>query len=290
MSEKIPFQYSVLRYRHDPITQESLNFGVLIFAPLARYIGVRVNTRYRRLSEAFTSFSPDLYKLVINSIESKVRKLQGEWEKKDLFSTLPLSIEEVRSIVFFNDETSFGWGSIGEGHALDLDLQLDQLFYRLVLQYADRQQPESRDDAQVWRSFTPALASHNLLTLLQPAKIVTATYSETFPNAWKNDRWHPLTPLSFDLVEQDSIYEKAQRWIGRTKVLQQSEQLGTINFLVGAPRRTSLKYAYEGALHDLAIFLSDRVRIVREDDSEEFSESLAREIRAHSEKRDAETA
>src|SRR6266404_2302575 len=36
-----------------------------------------------------------------------------------------------------------------------------------------------------------------------------------FEYAWKNEQWHCLKPLSFNLTAAESIREKAHRWLGQ---------------------------------------------------------------------------
>ncbi len=44
---EVPFQFAVLRYIHDPATQEFLNVGIVVYSKEARYIRAQVSSRYR---------------------------------------------------------------------------------------------------------------------------------------------------------------------------------------------------------------------------------------------------
>jgi hypothetical protein len=44
MSERQPYTYVVLRYRHDPLAGEFANVGVVLHAPRGRFLGAKLRT------------------------------------------------------------------------------------------------------------------------------------------------------------------------------------------------------------------------------------------------------
>ena len=116
---------------------------------------------------------------------------------------------------------------------------------------------------------------------LAPVTIHTDTFSLDFQHAWKNERWHPLEPVSLDLVQEASISNKASRWIGHTLALKEAEELGRIYILLGAPREERLLRIYENAVANMHKLMPPNAEIVREEQAAEFSERLAREIESH---------
>ena len=46
---RITYTFSVLRYIHDPVTQEFANIGVALYAPEAKYLSAICTPHYGRL-------------------------------------------------------------------------------------------------------------------------------------------------------------------------------------------------------------------------------------------------
>ena len=49
---KVAYSFSVLRYVHDPVTQEFINIGVAVFSPEAKYLRAICTTSYGRITRA----------------------------------------------------------------------------------------------------------------------------------------------------------------------------------------------------------------------------------------------
>ena len=59
----IAYEFSVLRYTYDPLTQEFINVGVVVHSPNARFLKARVNTNYGRASKVFRRIDGARYHL-----------------------------------------------------------------------------------------------------------------------------------------------------------------------------------------------------------------------------------
>ena len=279
MTEQL-FQYAVLRYVHDPVTQEFVNIGVLLFAPEEAQIGCLLNTRYSRLSNTFQQVDGPYIRAQLSALERMVGALRLRWQQGNWLER-PKSVHELTSMLLPPDDSSLVFGGFGGGLTTDLDAELRRLYMRLVMRYADREDAASRDDAEVWQVFHKELAQREVTLHLAPVTIRTDTFSLDFQHAWKNERWHPLEPISFDLVHESSILNKASKWVGHTLSLKESEDLGTIYFLLGSPRQEHLLRPYENALTNMRKLMPPNAELIREEEAAEFSERLAREIESH---------
>jgi len=276
-----PFQFAVLRYTHDPVTQEFLNVGIVVYSAQARYLKASINLRYSRLSDAFRGIDGDDYRRVMGFLERRFAQIGADLQEPRLFGDVPTRIEVILDMVLPADDSSLVFRGFGAGFAEDLDHELEALYERLVTRYASREERPSRDDDEVWRTYRQHLEHRNILSHFQPVNLRTPHYSYRFSYAWHNERWHPIEPVSLDLVRPESIRNKTDRWVGRAVNLRDCPDLGTLYLLLGAPRDPALLQTYQEAVYNLDRNIPVKHRIVEESEAVSFSQELARMIRAH---------
>ena len=281
------FQFAVLRYIHDPVTQEFLNIGVVIYSKEARYIKPLINSKYGRLSKTFRGVNGEYYRHVTDHIARQLIALHERYHSQlDLFDELPPQIELILNPILPPDDSSLIFGGYGGGLTRNLDDELRRLYERLVIKYAEEDKLESRNDQQIWQVYSHEFDKRHITLHLSPATIKTPTYYYEFDHAWKNDRWHPLEPISFDLIQERSIMEKANRWIGRALTLADSEDIGKLYMLLGSPTRRDLRAIYQNAVANMRSKLSGsklEFEIIEEEEAANFSEKLAKLIKDHGE-------
>lgn len=285
MNMKIPFQFAILRYIHDPITEEFLNVGVVIYSKDTCYFKARVSTRYSRLSQTFVgNVNGDYYRRLVGHIERQIallnNKLQSSCKGLPL-NHWPSQIETLLTNVLPKDNSSLVFGGYGGGIATDLDAELNNLYERLIERYQDKGEVVSRSDDDVWDTYKPHLIKRKILHHLEPVAIKTPTYSQDFRYAWKNERYHPIEPVSLDMVYAHSIRSKTAKWLGNAQLLSQNRELGILYLLVGKPSRPALQKEYDNAILNLREQMQVEHRIVEEDEAEEFSKDLAYKIATH---------
>jgi hypothetical protein len=117
------------------------------------------------------------------------------------------------------------------------------------------------------------------LHCLRPKKIVVQDDEVDFEYAWKNEQWHCLEPLSFDLTAAESIREKAHRWLGQIMSVKDAEDRFKVYLLLGEPQTERLKPAFEKALSILGKMPVEK-ELIREADAAWFSEQLANSLAA----------
>lgn len=280
---KIPYNFSILRYTHDPLTQEFINVGVALYAPSAGYIGAICTSRFGRISNAFGAVDGSHFRRQTEYIQARIDEFGDRLEKELPLNALPKSIEQVTSAVLPPDDSSFQFSAPGGGIAGDLDVALDELFDRYVDKYCRVTKRPARTEDDVWRSFRPSLEKRQVLSHLKPVKIVGSDYEHEFDYAWKNLQWHTLQPLSFDLADAGNIMDKANTWLGRAQSLSDSKEGFQLYFLLGSPMERKLGKAFDKAkniLHKMTV----KHEFVKEDEAEDFAENLYKEIEAHEKK------
>jgi hypothetical protein len=157
---------------------------------------------------------------------------------------------------------------------------LEDLYERMVARYEVRIQHPNRDDGDVWRVFKKELEKRHVLNRLQSKRIIAQDYDYEFEHAWKNKNWHVYEPVSFDLLETDSILDKANRWLGRITTLRDSSDKFKLYMLLGGPSLEKHRVTFIKAENILNKIPGEK-EFIREHEAEKFSDSLAREIQSH---------
>lgn len=279
MSELTDYTYTVLRYVHDITTGEFVNVGVVLYAPKASYLEAKVRSTYGRLTRVFPDVDGDAFKRSMAHVERSVENTAKRLN--DLFQERNLTALELATRTLVNDDSSLQWSPLGSGRTRAPAQELERLFDKFVLQY-ERTRPGSRSDEEVWKSFSRALASRQVLSKLEQKEIVSNVDRMTFRHAWKNSHWHCLEPISFDFAEGERIHKKATRWAGQMLALAGAPERFKIYLLVGEPARAEMQSFFHTALRILET-IPVASEIVQESQADALADRIASEIRIHDE-------
>ena len=75
---KIPYSFSVLRYVHDPVTQEFANIGVVLYSRSARYLDAMCTVNYGRISNMFGEIDGNKFRQTTRYVQDRLRNLGAE--------------------------------------------------------------------------------------------------------------------------------------------------------------------------------------------------------------------
>jgi len=154
------------------------------------------------------------------------------------------------------------------GATEDLRAELDGLFDRFVTSQAPDRRPRARrEDADVWKEVTHRLPA-DLALKLQPTKVEAGPFSFKFEHTYQNGSLHVVEPLSFDLLETDSVREKSLRWLGYAQHLK--PYLSTLRLVVAGPDSDDVAKAYRSALG----ILSKATEVYEADQTDRLSHDL----------------
>jgi hypothetical protein len=85
-------------------------------------------------------------------------------------------------------------------------------------------------------------------------------------------------PISFDLLEESAIREKANKWLGRSLCLNESSDAFKLTFLLGAPQSSRLRDAFQHA-ENILNKIPAKKEIVREEEAESFAQELESQLK-----------
>jgi hypothetical protein len=277
---RTPYSFSILRYVHDPVTQEFVNIGVAVYSGEAGFLRAKCATHYARITRMFAKIDGNRFRDLTRYIQEKIGEIGVR-----LPSALPfeprLAIEQLLARVLPPDDSSVQFSHAGVGLTHDLEKTVAELFDRYVNRYASPAESGSRDDEDIWQTtFREALDRRNVTARLAPKRIVAPDYEYEFQHAWKNNLWHVYEPVSFDLLDGRSMVEKANRWVGRAVSLHDSREKFEIHLLLGEPADSQLQGTFIKA-QNILNKMPGKKELVRESQAEAFAEEFAKEVQQH---------
>lgn len=276
---RTPYSFSVLRYVHDPVTQEFINIGVAVYSREAGFLRAICTTHYARITRMFTKIDGNRFRQLTRYIQEQLSAI-GESLPAELPFEPGRAIEQLLARVLPPDDSSLQFSHAGVGLSHDLEKTAAELFDRYVERYALTNESSRRDDEDIWRAFREPLERRHVTAHLAPKRIVASNYEYEFQRAWKNQVWHVYEPVSFDMVDGGSIVEKANRWVGRATSLNDSPELFKIHLLLGEPQDSRLQGNFIKAQNILKK-MPGQYELIPESDAEAFAEELERAVQAH---------
>lgn len=277
----VPYTYSIVKYVHDPAAAETLNIGVVMWAPSCSYLGVKLEYRFERLSQTFADFDGENFKRSLRQFESAVEILNVEY--RDSLILRPVTSSDVKGVlqlVWSDEDLSFRLGATLAGITDNLEYSLNEIFYRMVESQYPRQKDKRRTEEEVWSTYHRELVCVKANRSLQPKQIVTEEFSIKFDHAFKNEKWHMLEPVSLDYVKPESIQKRATTWLGNATAMQGHPELGTLYILLGKPKHEDHYKAYiraKNLLHKMPV----KHEIYDEDEAKDFARDIADYMKRH---------
>lgn len=276
---KQPYIFSTLRFTYDPLTQEFVNVGIVVYSPKTRELFALCTSHYSRISKLFPGFQGTRFRANMKYIQDSVNSL-GDRLVRELPFTESKSLASLLASILPVDDSALRFHEGGSGLTSDLRTRAGQLFHEYVAKYEPAAQGMKRDDEDVWKIFKSEFERTHITQYLEPKRIVAPNYDYQFERAWKNGRWNCYEAVSFDLLDASSLLDKANRWVGRATGLQDSSEDFKLYFLLGRPTDPSLREAYakaENLLHKVPV----QHEFIAEDEAREFVDSLAEKIASH---------
>jgi hypothetical protein len=278
--KNVPYQFSILRYVHDTVTQEFVNIGVAVFAPEAGFLRARCTESYARISNMFQKIDGQHFRQIAHYIETQICNHERQFVSALRFEQLP-PLDSLLAKVLPADDSAFQFSRIGVGLSPDPSKTLEELFQRYVEAYVSGES-KARSDDDVWRSFREPLDRAHVTPRLKAKRIVAPNFEYEFKGSWKNEILHVYEPVSFDLADKSSLLDKANRWLGRAETLMDSPEKFAIYLLLGEPRDEAMKQTFHKAKNILNK-IPGKKELISESEREPFAEQLAREIAEHPE-------
>jgi hypothetical protein len=277
------YEFQILRYYHDVVTNEFLNVGIVFFVPEENYISSKTIENANRISAIFhgvdSRFVLKSIHGISNWLNEKAPELLSSFEKTN-YSTLSSLTKKVLP----PNDSSIKFSETISGVTANPERTFEDLYDRFIKRYESHHESKSRNDQDAWSEYKQYFEYYKINDKIQKPDIKIKTKSDEFEfdHAWKNGVWNLFKPVSFDLSDEINIKEKIYKFAGMTEELLTSESKFNLNYLALSPKLESD--------HNLTQLINQKlnrhskkinVKIIFENEASNFVKQLTEEINTH---------
>jgi hypothetical protein len=272
------YQYQIIRYRHDRVTGEFINVGMIVYSPEYQYLNCKIITKYGRITSFFPGADGRAILKTLRHFEKEIARA------KQLFSELlpvPGDLTELTRKILPDDDSALILTEVKKGIDLDFNKTLTDLYRLLVTKWQIDDDESETSDADVWKKkYKKYFDEYGITAKLTNYEVETKYDSFQFDKAWKNEIWHCYLPVSFDLQNVENIRSKVYKWAGKLAELATASENIDVTLLTSIPRKHL----------ELSEFIREKltlksteiiVRLVSETEAERFARGLIREMGEH---------
>jgi hypothetical protein len=273
------YSYCILRYRHDVVNEEFVNFGVVVWSGEKQFLDSLLSPSPARAAQMFPSMDKRYYRNTIGSIKRALSKLAEKYRETPLSIDFPTPLGEdlpliLRSVIA-EDDSAWSWSDIKHGVTRDMRAVGQALYDRYVMRYSQAGGMKSRSDEDIWRCFNSAFEAANVQKIFSAHTVIADRHVYEFERAWKNGVWNLFTPISFDLRDAGTFKSKAERFLGQGMMLTRSTEALKVYFLIGEPSQPDMRVQFDQALDIL-----DQTPVDHEMYFEDQAENLAIQLKS----------
>jgi hypothetical protein len=243
------FKYSVLQYKHSQLLKEAVNVALLIYFPAEKQIEF-VLGNVNRIKALYPEFSASFFQKFIKIIESRVEILQSK------------SLDEISDFddfihrnILADDATVLQFTKTANATISNLS------FENIVEDYAnlflpdrnvDKILPPKRNEQYLVNKIKKSLfANKEVQSQIQLNNSFEYNGLQfKFDLGWQNGSFNLIKTLSFDLLDESSIQNKAVTQFGNLTLLKNKAESENLRFdiIVSKPLAPRLHKAYDNAL------------------------------------------
>ena len=218
------FQYQILRFLPDRVSEEFINLGVVIYDPRHNKLIAKFIDKTGRLSQVFPDANIKYILKTIKHIDNQLGVVEKrfsnelEFEKCDDISIITRSVfPKDDSALFFTEPKNI----------LDIDINIvcTYLFDRLISVNEPDSEKEYKNDKDVWsKVYKQYFDTLNISKYLTPTKMNTKFDQVEFEHTWRNGHINFFEPVNFNLEKPENIKNKVFRWAGQIDELKTANE------------------------------------------------------------------
>lgn len=278
------YTYCILKYKHSPFLDESINIGVLIYFESTQKFVFKYSKTLNRIKNIYSNVPEKTIKEYLRQINKYLTEYQGL--KENIF---PLNDLNLKSFLAQNvlpaDGTVLQFSHFKTDYLRDFT---EEFIEKVIIEkvfiddirpnHSQQQEPKiiSHLFKELKRQGFEELANKNRIK--KDFNIQTNTGNFNFDFAWKNGVWNLVKPVGFDLKTGDGIVQKARNNLGEfTDLESEVKSQYKCALIVGKPSDKSLYQNYTKALNILHK-LPETISIIEEKDIKNYSHQILEEI------------
>ncbi|TDW52660.1 hypothetical protein EV144_1011351 [Flavobacterium sp. 270] len=280
------YTYCLLKYKHSPFLEESLNIGVLIYFYNSRRFVFKYSKTLNRIKSIYENVPEKTVKEYTKQIDITLKRFKDTYD--NLFPLNDSSLKHFLSSTILPKDDSvlqfcnFRTDSLrGFTEEFIESILIDKLFVEDIKQYHYQPQ-EPKILSRLYNNLKKLgfdEYKHNNDRFREDYILTNEAGTEfKFDIAWQNGTLNLIKPISFDLKESRSIADKAHKNFGQFYDLQQEAINNKLRYdlIVGEPNDSRLYKEFEHAISLLDNL--PNVKIIHDSELELYSEKIVSAI------------
>ena len=274
------YQYQIIRYTHDVLTEEFVNVGVVVFEPKTGYLKSKFINKFGRITQFYAEVNGHGILSALKAFESEIKRIANQLH--ELFRNDFEYIYQITNEILPKDDSALQCTEMSFGLDVNLEIALEDLFERFVDKYNQENLSETLDDKAVWKEvYKQYFDKYGVTSHLKHHTIQTQNDIFEFDKAWKNGVWNCYQSLSLDFKSNSVIKDKVYKWVGKLNELETAKEQMNIYFLTVSPDKSDLQRFIKDTLskRDFHDYLS--VSVIDESEADSFVDNVRKEIVNH---------
>lgn len=269
------YTYCLLKYKHSPFLDESINLGVLIYFNESQNFSFKYSKNLSRINKIYNNV-PE------KTIKEYLRQINNRFKKYESFNEIifPLNDSNLQEFLSYNilprDASVLQFTNFKTNQQDFADNFIEQIIFEQYFIEDIKSSLTISKDPIVLDRLYKALEKDGFSKFANPNRVQknwefpTENGKFNFDFAWKNGVWNLVKPVSFDLTTSERIISKARNNLGEFTDLYSEIDIEkyTGNIIVAKPTSKSLFTTYDKAVK---ILRKSNARVIEEANKKEFS-------------------
>lgn len=277
------YTYCLLKYKHSPFLDESVNVGVLIYFGNSQTFSFKYSKNLSRIKSIYNNVPEKTIKEYLRQIHSRLLKFQSS--DKDIFPLNDLNLRDFLNLnVLPIDAAVLQFTSFRtDVQEIDESIIEDIIFEQYFIEDIKNTNNQSQEPKLISHLYSELRKSGfyevvNKNRVQKDFNVKTDTGNFNFDFAWKNGVWNLVKPVGFDLKTGDGIIQKARNNLGEfTDLESEVKSQYKCAIIVGKPTDRKLYSNYTKALNILHK-LPKTITVLEENDLKEYSRQVVEAV------------
>lgn len=284
------FQYCVLKYRHSIILNEILNVGLLFYFPSDRAFEFVYPNKLFRISGLYKNLNLGIIKSAQHILKNKAEEISFLLYKEEkLGSLFPFELNEgsfkdiVSKYFLLEDASALYFDDVKTGINVGRSIITDVYRKEYFACYDDLsnhylKKDEKYIEQRLKSNLKTKLPQYHRLEINK--EITTPLVTERFKWGWTNGSQNLIVPIGLDLVDPDTIKQKALSWYGKLTFLNDYARDNSISFhiITSKPDEKNLLKYYNNAVKVIEQSKAPK-EIIVESELESYSDYIKNNIK-----------
>jgi hypothetical protein len=279
------YTYCLLKYRHSPFLEESLNIGVLIYFYDSRRFIFKYSKTLNRIKSIYENVPEKTIKEYTKQIDKILKRYQDSEE--NLFPLNDLNLKDFLSYTILpKDDSIIQFSHFRTDHIRGFSeefiesILINKLFIEDIKHQYQPQEPKII--SRLYRTLKQVgfdEYKRNNNRFREDYILTNESGTEfKFDIAWQNGTLNLIKPISFDLKESRSIADKAHKNFGQFYDLQNEaiENKLRYDLIVGEPKNSDFFKEFDHAI--LLLQNLPNVKIIHDSELEDYSKKIVSAI------------